>query len=627
MDAGEADGGVGKKKNESRHEKATAEYSVVISLVLQIGTTLASTGAGSLPLALLATLAAAAVVSTIARRVRLSEIPAYLIAGVLVGPHVLGLVRDPADVQQISSLAIVLLMFTLGLSLDTASVGRGLVHVLGIGVVSTLACVAAGWALAMAAGASAPAGFAIASAVSLSSTAVLVRVVQSRREVRSTHARVGLGVSIVQDLTSVAVLALIPVLAKWSGQDAGGPSAAAWPWLKGLEGYPAWVQVLARSCIGLGGIAAIVLAGRWVLPRLLREVAKVGSGELLLVSAAAMALAFAIGTSMLGFSPEMGAFLAGFMLASTPYRYQLTGQLAPVRDLLMALFFTTVGLGVDPGVVSGAWWVVAIGVVAIVVVKGAIIAGSAWLGGMSAPGALLTGVYLSNAGEFTLVVLAAAAGAKVLDASAYGQVVLMVTASLVVTPMLVGPAHRWGARLTGVPLAGFVKQSALVDHGEGVPGAAGVAEAKIDSARHVIVAGYGPVGRALVERLDKLGISTTIVELNPRTVAKQSLVGRQIVYGDISNPDVLEQAGLSRAQAVCLTIPDDDAVMRACAAIRAQAPEVFIAARTNYLSQGIRAQQLGADHVTVEEVAAAHAMEREVVAKLQARGEGAAKTT
>jgi len=248
------------------------------------------------------------------------------------------------------------------------------------------------------------------------------------------------------------------------------------------------------------------------------------------------------------------------------------------------------------------------------------------LGGMSAPGALLTGVYLANAGEFTLVVLSAAAGARVLDASAYGQVVLMVSGSLVVSPMLVGVAHRWGAKLTWVPLAGIVKRGAIGDHGEGhgpdlAEGEGHGADGKVESERHVIVAGYGPVGRALVDRLDKIGVTTTIVELNPRTVAKQSLVGRKIVYGDIANPEVLEQAGLATAQAVCLTIPDDDAVMRACAAIRAQTPSIFIAARTNYLSQGIRAQQLGADHVTVEEVATAYAMEREVVGKLQARKE------
>jgi CPA2 family monovalent cation:H+ antiporter-2 len=580
-----------------------------------------------LPLALLATLAGAAVVSTLARRVRVSEIPAYLIAGVLVGPHALGLVRDPADVEQISSLAIVMLMFTLGLSLDTASVGRGIVHVLGIGVVSTFASAVVGVVLSLGAGATWPASVAIGLAVALSSTAVFVRVVQTRRELRTTHARVGLGVSIVQDLVAVGVLAVIPVLSMWAGHGAGGTTAESWGLLRGLEGLPGWAQVWARSSVGLGGMAAIVLIGRWVLPRLLREVAKVGSGELLLVSAAAMALAFAIGTSMLGFSPEMGAFLAGFMLASTPFRYQLTGQLAPVRDLLMALFFTTVGLGVDPGVISGSWWVVVVGVVAIVMLKGTIIAGTCWLGGMSAPEALLAGVYLANAGEFTLVAMSAAVAGGVVDASVYGQVVLMVTGSLLVTPTLVGPAHRWGGRLAWVPLAGIVKRGAIGDHGEGhgPEGAEGEGhrvDGMFDSARHVIVAGYGPVGRALVDRLDKIGVTTTIVELNPRTVAKQSLVGRKIVYGDISNPEVLEQAGLARAQAVCLTIPDDDAVMRACAAIREQSASVFIAARTSYLSQGIRARQLGADHVTVEEVAAAYAMEREVVAKLQSRKGG-----
>lgn len=601
------------------------EYSVVTGVADHFGWTLASAGGESLPTALLATLAAAAVVSTLARRVRLNEIPAYLIAGVLIGPSLLGLVKDPADVQQVSSLAIVLLMFTLGLSLDTAAIGRGIVHVLGIGFVSTVACVLVGWPLAVAAGASVPAGLAIALGLSMSSTAVLVRVVQSRREMRTTHARVGFGISIVQDLLSVGVLAALPALARWGGHVGEGaeptPSTGV---MRAIDTLPPALHLLARAFLGIGGVVVILAVGKWVLPKLLREVAKVGSGELLMVSAAAIALAFAIGTSMLGFSPEMGAFLAGFMLASTPYRYQLTGQLAPVRDLLMALFFTTVGLAVDPSVLAGSWWVVAIGVVAIVAVKGSITALTAWAGGMPAPGALLTGVYVANAGEFTLVVMSAALAAHAVDRSAYGQVVMMVTASLVVTPMLIEPAHRWGAKLTGVPLAGILKKGLPSEHvegethvGEAIPGEALTGD--IDPGRHVIVAGYGPVGRALVDRLEKLKVTTTIVELNPRTVARQSMVGRRVVYGDISNPDVLEEAGLERAQAVCLTIPDDDAVMRACAAIRAYSPKVFIAARTNYLSQGIRAQQLGADHVTVEEVAAAHAMEREVVAKLKDR--------
>jgi len=572
-------------------------------------------GAAAQAVTLLVMLASAAVVATLFRRLKLELIPGYLIAGAIVGPYALGFVPSSEGVDDISALAIVLLMFSIGLHLDLSAMRRGMVHIISIGVATTLGVTLLMWFAGLAMGLKAPAALAIAMAVAMSSTAVLVRVLLNRRESRTLHGRVTLGIAIVQDMAAVVVLALIPPLARWAGASFSGLAGEAVE----SSSMPVWAQFLSAAGVGLGGIVVMLFGGRIVLPRILVLVARTGSSELVLVVSAAIALGAAIGTAALGFSPEMGAFLAGFLLAGTPFRYQLAGQLAPLRDLLMAVFFTAVGMRVSPEVVAQNWMLVLTGAVLIVVIKGVIIGGASWLAGMSGPSSLLSGVYLANAGEFSLVALSAAGVAGVLTANELGGAIAAVILSLIVSPVLIGPAHRWAERMHALPRCRWARKSALSDAPDlpAIPRPA--AEAGPRARRHVVIAGFGPVGRALADRFATLGVPFTVVELNPRTVQRQATLGREVVYGDITNPDVLEQAGVDHADAVVLTIPDDEVTLRACKAIRAAAPDVFIAARTAFLSGKFVALQLGADLVTVEEVATAQAMEREVLAALEKR--------
>lgn len=602
----------------------------------------ATEGVSRVALDLLAILAMAVVVATLFKRLRLETIPGYLIAGAIAGPHALGLIGSTERVDQISSLATILLMFGIGLHMDVGAMQRGMVSILGIGVVSTLGVTIVAWAILLALGVPAPAALVVAIALSMSSTAVFVRVLGARREFRSLHGRVGLGVAIVQDIVAIVAMAALPLIARWAKGASYVPEADP-------SQLPRAVELLSSAARSIGGVAGLLVLGKYVLPRVLREVTRVGSGELLLVLSGAIALAAAISTAALGFSPEMGAFLAGFMLAATPYRYQLSGQLAPIRDLLMAVFFTAVGLAVDPRLLVEHWGMILLGVIGVMVIKTLVIAASAWAGGMTGPGAILTGVYLGNAGEFTLVILAAAAEKGVLDETTRGNVIVVVIASLVLAPLVVGPGHRLAERFSALRLAPWIRTNALRVSTLATTKDAGAASDASDSAaegasiepdapahgpvevageaipstehqgHHVIIAGFGPVGRAVADRFDVRGTFYTVVELNPSTVLRQKKVGRRVVYGDITNVEVLESAGIHSADAVILTIPDEDAVLRACQVIRSIAPDVFISARTAFLSQAFRAQQLGADHVVVEEVATAQSMEREVVARLDAR--------
>ncbi|MCE7975210.1 MAG: hypothetical protein DYG92_12945 [Leptolyngbya sp. PLA1] len=566
--------------------------------------TLAGSGDGrALAVQLLVLFATAATVATLFRRLKLEIIPGYLIAGAIVGPHALGLVGDAEAVETTSSLAVILLMFIIGMHLDLGAVRRGLLPLVAMGVLSTLAVTAVVfgaivWFLPP------PQALVVSFALAFSSTAVFVRIVGERREVRSLHGRAGIGIAIVQDLFAVIVMALLPPIARWAGSDFTGAAD------RSFEGLPKWAEFLAAGGVGLGGIAVMILSGRVLLPRILRLVARTGSSELVLVVSAGISLGAAIGAASLGFSPEMGAFLAGLLLAATPFRYQLAGQLAPMRDLLMAVFFTGVGMWVDPGVVADHLLLIVGGGLALLVVKTLLIGASSWLAGVSPPQAFLTGVYLNHGGEFSLVVIAAAATAGILSGGSAGVVIAIVILTLVVSPLLISPAHAIAGRLARFPMSPFSGRAAgLLD---AAPAVGPQVRGKL-----VVIAGFGPVGRTLADRLAVARIPVRVIELNPRTVERHVAFGKEFFYGDVTNTEVLERAGVGHADAVILTIPDDETTIKAIREIRAMTPHAYIAARTAFLSGRFVAQQFGADHVTVEEVATAQAMEREVLTGLE----------
>lgn len=576
----------------------------------------ASGGATSLMVDLLLTLAAAAAVTIVFKRFGLSTIPGYLITGAIIGPSALALISSAENVQAISGLAILLLMFTIGLQLDFAGIRSGMVSILSIGLGSTLATWAVGIPVGMAFGFSAPAALVLGMAMSMSSTAVAMGVLQQRREVNRVQGRLCIGVSVTQDLLSIAILALMPPIAVW----AGGQSAGSAPGLvTGLSGGPL-ADLLVSGVVAMLAVGLMIIIGRHALPKLLREAARGGASETLLVVASAVAFAAAALTTYVGIGPALGAFLAGFMLATTPFRHQLAGQLAPLRELFMAVFFTVVGLNMNVPAVMDAWWLVPIGLATLFAVKGTIIALSTWAGGANAATSLQTGALLTQAGEFSLVVLAAAAMSGVIPAEQQPLIIAVVVLSLIVTPWCYDVAKLAAPALARFPAAPWVRSGALVDRAP-TPGTGG-AEAEgatAPTAGGVIIAGFGLVGRAVADRLKIAGIPYTIVELNPGTVRKQGSLGRAIVYGDISNPEVLESAGIRTAAAIVITIPDDDAILLACQAIRAISPSIFIAVRTSFLSNAFLATNAGADHVTVAEVATAEAMAKQVMQQLEKR--------
>ncbi len=553
---------------------------------------------------LLVILACAAVVAIAMQRIRLAVIPAYLITGAVIGPHALGLVPSPEGLGVISHLAIILLLFGIGLELHLAMLKPGLSRLIAAGLGSCGLSVLVGWPIAMRFGLSPPAALAVSMGLSLSSTAVVLRILTDRRELQWTNGRWALSILVIQDLAVLGMLASLPALATWVRTLGDAPSDTV-----GARTVHGWLWFFAGAGARVGGVAALVVVGRLVLPRLLRESLRGRSLEVMLTIGVAAALGAAVITEAIGFSLEMGAFLAGFVLAGTPFRHQLSGQIGPLRDLFIAVFFATLGMKLDLAIVID-WWPVIVGaVVVLVAIKAMLVSGVCWASGATAGIAVAVGLSLAQAGEFSLILLGAAHDQRIITDDVLAIVIAVVVISLILTPGMVSLGSRLGRALSGLGAAPWIASSfALGERQQG--------DQRPKHANHVIVAGYGPMGRRIADELGEMDIPFTIVDLNPATVREQSQRGVSIIFGDVGNIHVLESAGLADADALVLTIPDEEAALRACAAARRRVPGLFIATRTRVVRKKAGLIDAGADHVTVDEMAAAEAMLHAVASRI-----------
>ncbi|MBL8747037.1 MAG: cation:proton antiporter [Phycisphaerae bacterium] len=545
-------------------------------------------------------LAAAAVVALVLQRLRFATIPAYLITGAIIGPGALAFVSDPANVASISELATVLLLFGVGLHMDLSVLTRGLRQMVLGALLAAVICTLVMWPLCRFLGVTAAGGFVVAAALSMSSTVVVLRVLMQRRELTHPEGRLAFGVLILQDLLAIVFLMLLPPLARWSGTGTAGVILPA----HGASKFDLTLNLITNGALAVGGIGMMIGFGRFVLPRLLTEAARARSPEVLIVITTAAALGAAGLTETLIHNAAVGAFLAGFLLSVTPFRHQISGQVGAIRDLFSAVFFTAIGMSVSLAVLVDHWPVIVLGTVVMMLVKGTLMSLSFWATGATGNVALRAGLSLSQSGEFSVLMLASAAAPAIalINDEAVSEAVAVTVLSLIATPSMVQAAARLNEKLPRIPAPSWARREPSIKKA--------MTTAATDKPLHAIIAGFGLVGRAVADELRRMGATFTVVDLNPATIATQRRLGREILFGDASSVEVLEEAGIHHADFLILTIPDEESVLRACRVARQMKPDVFILARANYVSQGVVAAGLGADGVVVEEMATALEMER-----------------
>ena len=522
------------------------------------------TEAVHLPDLLIILLAAVAVVPLF-RRLHASAVLGYLVAGTLIGPFGLGLIREVGAVGVLAQFGVVFLLFSIGLSLSSERLTSLRRYVFGLGIAQVLVTALAVWGLLRLLGLESPAALVLGGGLALSSTAVVLQVLIERRELGTAAGRVAFAVLLLQDLAVVPLLTLVPLL-----REPGTPVLPA----LGL----AFVK-------GAAALVVILAAGRLLLRPLLRAVTRGGNPELFTGIVLLLVLGIGWLTEQAGLSMALGAFLAGVLIAETEYRPQVEGDIQPFRGILLALFFMTVGMSVDLAVLWHRAPLILALMGGLLLLKAGILFGLARAFRLGAATAAAVGLMLAQGGEFGFVLFALARQAAVLPDEVAQLAVLVVGLSMAVTPFLLVASRKVAHRLERTAAS---HDTLARDAGE--------------LRDHVLIAGYGRVGRTLALLLGSRGTSFLALDLNPERVAEARGHDLPVYYGDASRADVLKAAGIDRAQAVVITVDEPESAGRTVAVVRRLAPELPVLARARDLGQCEELARAGATAVVPEVV-------------------------
>ena len=479
---------------------------------------------------------AALLCGAIAARLRQPTVVGYIVAGVLIGPFTPGFVGDQEQITILADIGVVLLLFALGVQFplrDLVAVRRVAV---GAGITQIVVTTGIGAVAAGALGFDLRSAFVMGAMLAISSTIVVIKILQERGELEAAHGRALVGWMIVQDLATILVAAMLPAIA---GGDPVGPLVLA-----------------AGRVLLFLGLAYVV--GTRVLPALFRVVARLGSSELFLLAVIGTALVAAVTSSaVFGLGLALGAFVAGLLIAESELSYQAVAEIVPFRDLFAVLFFVSVGMLVDPASMAAQAGLVLVFVVIAVGVKGLLSAALARLFGLPTRSAIILGAVLAQVGEFSFILAERALSLDILTKSAYDVLLGTAVISIVATPFAVRGAEKLVARrerrAESAPAAAEDELDPVGGRGSGHGVRAAYAS---DGRPHVVVLGAGRVGLLVTRAVRTRGFGCVVVDRDRRRLEEAARLGAQVVYGDAASATILERVGLHEARLLVVAVAD-----------------------------------------------------------------------
>ena len=495
------------------------------------------------------------------RSLRLPVMPSYLLVGVLIGPHTLGLVKDTDEVRHLAEFGVVFLMFVIGLefSLSRLRQMRKMVFGLGLGqvtltiagsvVVNFLLALLFAW-LGKHWDLSWQGAVAMGSILAMSSTAIVARLMAERLELQSEHGQRVIGVLLFQDLAVVPLLFLIPALAQSEKESVF--------WLLGLG-------ILK----GVVVVTLLLWSGGRVIGKWLTAVARRKSEELFVLNLLLITVGMAWLTEVFGLSLALGAFLAGMLISETEYRLRVETDIRPFHDVLLGLFFITIGMKLNPHVVFTDWHLVLLLSFFPLLCKALLIAGLAWFLGASSGASLRTALYLAQVGEFGIVLLSLSVNHGLIATQWLSPLLASMVLSMLATPFLIQYSERWVFKLLSND---WMRQSVQLTH---------IAQQSMHRAAHVILCGYGRSGQQLAGLLDQEGVPYMALDLDPDRVRQASATGQSVVIGDAARLSSLMAAGLARAAVVVITYRDTNSSIHVLNLVLKHAPQVPVVVRTH----------------------------------------------
>ncbi|HEX2636618.1 MAG TPA: monovalent cation:proton antiporter-2 (CPA2) family protein [Gemmatimonadales bacterium] len=512
---------------------------------------------------ILIVLAAAVIVVPIFRRFRASAVLGYLVAGSAIGPHGLDLLRGPRAVTALADLGVIFLLFSIGLGLSVERLSSLRRYVFGLGTLQVVITTLAITLTLRLAGVSGDAALVLGAGLALSSSAIVLQGLVERREIATLQGRVAFAVLLLQDLAVVPLLTLVPLLAG-SGQGLGMALGLA------------FLKAAAT-------LVVIVAIGRLALRPVLRAVARGGTPELFTGIVLLLVLGIGWVTEQAGLSMALGAFLAGLLVAETEYRPQVESDVQPFRGLLLALFFMTVGMGIDAGLLWRHAPLLVGLLAALLVGKALILAGLCRAFGLSLGMGAGIGLMLAQSGEFAFVLFTLARGRGVLPAEAAQTAILLVGLSMAATPALLTAARMVFRR-----------------HHQAAGAAAALGPETRELRDHVVIAGFGRVGQTLALLLESRLVPYLALDLDAERVAEARRRELPVYFGDASRAEVLRAAGIEQARMAAITLDQPDAAARSVQVLRAMSPDLPVLVRARDVAQAEQLAGAGATEVVPE---------------------------
>ncbi|MDI4654948.1 monovalent cation:proton antiporter-2 (CPA2) family protein [Xanthobacter autotrophicus] len=500
-------------------------------------------------------LAAAVVAVPLFKRLGLGSVLGYLAAGLVIGPFGLGLFSDPQSILHVAELGVVMFLFIIGLEMQPSRLWSMRGEIFGLGLVQVGVCIALLICVGLALGFPAAQSFVAGTGFVLTSTAIVMQMLEERRALGLPKGHRIMAILLLEDLAIVPLLALVAFLAP------GGAEVT-------LE------QRLASVGIGLGAIAALVVAGRYALDPMFRLLGKARAREVMTAAALLVVLGAALLMQAAGLSMAMGAFLAGVLLSESSFRHQLEADVEPFRGVLLGLFFLGVGMALDLAVIAANWRLVAVSVVAYMVLKIIGIYGVARLFRAGHREALERAVLMAQGGEFAFVLYAAATGVGILDITGNAILTATIIVSMAATPLLV-IAHD---RLMPKPAPSL----------EGM-------EAPENLSASVLLIGFGRFGQIVSQPLLARSCSITIIETNTDSIRDARDFGFKVHYGDGTRLDILHAAGAGEARLIVVTVNDREASLKIAELVKAEFPLVPVIARAFDREHAIELIHAGVD--------------------------------
>lgn len=512
------------------------------------------------------------VVLFVCLKIKIPTIVGFLITGIVAGPYGLGLISAVHEVETMSEIGVVLLLFTIGIEFSLKDLIKIKKSVFLGGSTQVILTIFAFFFVARQVGQTVPQSVFMGCLMALSSTAIVLKLLQERAEIESPHGKTSLGILIFQDIAIVPMILIVPMLAGTSGNVAAS---------------------LGMLLVKAAGILVLVfVSAKWLIPNLLYQITRTRNREIFLLSIVIICLAVAWLTYSLGLSLALGAFLAGLIISESEYSHEALGNILPFRDIFISFFFVSIGMLLNLDFVFRNTWLIVLITIGVILLKSLIAGFTTSLLGYPLRTMILVGFALSQVGEFSFVLSKTGLEYGLLIPGKTYQLFLAVSVlTMIMTPFILQISPRLVEAALRLPFPQKLKS--------GVHPAFTINDiVKMD---HLIVVGFGINGRNVTRAARMAGVPYIVIEMNPETVRLEKARGEPIFYGDATHEAIFHHAGISNARILVLTIADASATRKIITLARRLNPKVHIIARTRFLQEMEPLYGLGANEVIPEE--------------------------